>query len=58
MSTINRLGSRVEVKAKVRRTEANEIKQSHRVEDGFAWRWIDRQTLFGCLFHSVSYPAK
>jgi predicted XRE-type DNA-binding protein len=35
MSIINRLGSRVEVKVKVRRVEANELKQSLRVAGGF-----------------------
>ena len=34
MSIINRLGSRVEVKVKVRRVEVNELKQSLRVEGG------------------------
>ena|SRR4029079_12434629 len=34
MSIINRLGSRVEVKVRVRRVESNELKQSLRVEGG------------------------
>ena len=34
MSIINRLGSRVEVKVKVRRVEANELKHSLRAEGG------------------------
>jgi predicted XRE-type DNA-binding protein len=34
MSIINRLGSRVEVKVKIRRVEANEIKESLRAEGG------------------------
>lgn len=34
ISIINRLGSRVEVKVKIRRVEANELKQSFRAESG------------------------